>query len=172
MSGATAPTTMRGHNIAPRRGPAPHTFTVSKDVVIRRPIEEVFEYLADPCNDPEWCPAVSVTEPVPGDGAQPGPRWRFVHSPGPFKDEEGTIELVDKDPPHRITWLSETEGAFFLVTYRLEPVEDGTRFTQESETHFRGRTRRLWPVMRFLVSRGVASQMRRLRRILDQETAA
>ena len=56
---------------------------IERSIVIARPPEDVFAFVADPANDVEWCRKVRSVEAVPGDPD----RWRVVHKPVPGKPE-------------------------------------------------------------------------------------
>ena len=41
---------------------------VKRSVTINAPVEKVFNYLADPMNQPEWLPSLMVIKDVTGSG--------------------------------------------------------------------------------------------------------
>ena len=53
--------------------------TEEADIVIERPIDEVFAYVSDPLNDPEWCPTVREAQQVGGGSPVVGAEYRFMH---------------------------------------------------------------------------------------------
>ena len=52
---------------------------VRRSIDIRRPLAEVFEYVADCTNDPRWCKKVESVRQVEGEGPGPGARYVVVH---------------------------------------------------------------------------------------------
>src|SRR5215204_89085 len=99
-------------------------------VVIDRPIEEVFAFLADGENDPRFSPRVleiaRTTDGPPGVGTVYA---STVKDAGVKTRRE--FELTRFDPPTRIRWK---ETSTNLVTapeggYDLAPEGDGTRVT-------------------------------------------
>jgi carbon monoxide dehydrogenase subunit G len=99
-------------------------------VVVERPIEEVFAFLADGENDPKFSPRVleiaKTTEGPPGVGTVYA---STVKDAGMKTKRE--FRLTEFDPPTRIRW---TEVSKNLITaaeggYDLAPAGDGTRVT-------------------------------------------
>ena len=99
-------------------------------VVIDRPIEEVFAFLADGENDPKFSPRVleiaKTTEGPPGVGTVYA---STVKDAGVKTRRE--FELTEFEPPTRIRWRETSRN---LVTapeggYDLAPQGDGTRVT-------------------------------------------
>jgi uncharacterized protein YndB with AHSA1/START domain len=99
-------------------------------VVIDRPVEEVFAFLADGENDPKFSPRVleiaKTTEGPPGVGTVYA---STVKDAGVKTKRE--FKLTEFEPPTRIRW---TEVSKNLVTapeggYNLAPEGSGTRVT-------------------------------------------
>jgi uncharacterized protein YndB with AHSA1/START domain len=140
---------------------------IERMIVIERPTEEVWDYIADLRNDPQWCDKVRSVEQVEGGGPGPGARYVVMHRPIPMrKAKELAVTIEEFDPPHRMRIREEDEDGVFDVTYELEPAGDGTRLTQ--------RDRIDWKIPRFqqplawrLVSRDIASQFAALKRKLE-----
>jgi uncharacterized protein YndB with AHSA1/START domain len=102
-----------------------------RDVVIDRHIEEVFDFVADPLNDPRWCAKVLRVDQVEGDGPGPGARYDVLHRPIPFRPPRRLIHTcVAWEPPKRIVWHEDDGTDVFDVTYELESVWTATRLTQ------------------------------------------
>jgi uncharacterized protein YndB with AHSA1/START domain len=99
-------------------------------VVVDRPIEDVFAFLADGENDPKFSPRVQgITKTTDG---PPGVGTRYAST---VKDAGMTtkreFELTEFSPPTRIRW---TERSKNIVTvpeggYDLAPEGAGTRVT-------------------------------------------
>jgi hypothetical protein len=71
--------------------------TAETSIVIMRPPDEVFAFLADP-NDPRWCDRVRSVEPV-GQG-----EYRVMHKPLRTQPRpyELHMRLVTSDPPRQL----------------------------------------------------------------------
>jgi len=141
---------------------------IEKSTLIARPVEAVFDFVADPRNDPLWCPKVKSVEPAGEANEGPGARFVVVHRPVPFLPARRMdYTLRDWDPPRRIEWREDDGHDLIAVTYTLEPVEGGTRFTQRDDAQLSA-PRPLHPLMRIGIGADVAGQLRRLRRHLER----
>jgi uncharacterized protein YndB with AHSA1/START domain len=104
-----------------------HRVQITRSIVIDRPRGEVFAYVADARNDPEWCPKVTSTELV-AEG-----RYAVVHKPIPGRPaRELTMTCRAQEPPTRIEWHEDDGHDSVDVTYALEDHGGSTRFTQRS----------------------------------------
>ena len=99
-------------------------------VVIDRPIDEVFAYLADGENDPKFSPRVleiaRTTDGPPGVGTV---YKSTVKDAGMTTKRE--FELTAFEPPTRIRWAERSKNAITASEggYDLAPEGDGTRVT-------------------------------------------
>ncbi len=93
-----------------------------------KPADEVFAYLADLRNFPDWDPGTTSAKQADGDGPAVGARYELEASRSTF-----CYEVERYEPPSKIvaratkSWISsldtitvETEGAGSLVTYDAE----------------------------------------------------
>lgn len=134
---------------------------------IERPIEQVFDLVADPRNDPRWCPHVRTVRQVRGDGPAPGARYAAVHDPM-GRPVDLTYEILTLDPPHRLVLEQDDHLGTFVTTLQLERIDEAsTRLTQSSDLRFKGAVRLLAPVIRWFVVRGNREQFRRLDGVLE-----
>jgi uncharacterized membrane protein len=141
---------------------------VSRSVVIARPVQDVFGYLADARNDPTWCPKVLSVEQIEGDEPGPGARYRVTHRPIPFRPaREMDHTCLSWMPPTRIQWREDDGTDVLDVTYMLEDLDGATRLTQHSDVDL-GAPRVLHPVMRAGIGHDVASQLKTLRKQLER----
>jgi len=138
------------------------------EIVIRRPPEDVFVLLADLEKVPRWNPAIERTErTTPGDVGV-GSTYRQLRS-APTRSEE-TFRIVRFDPPERLA-LDGQIGSFGAhVDYVLERTPGGTRLTNrvslEPPTVL---SRVVVPLAVSQISAAVASNLDRLRRIMEEE---
>lgn len=145
---------------------------IEKSIQIARPIEEVFAFVADPQNDPAWCPKVKSVQPAGGVAGGPGARFVVVHRPIPFRPARRMdYTLVEWEPPHRIEWREDDGHDLIAVTYNLEPADDRTGFTQRDDAEISA-PRLLHPLMRVGIGTDIARQLRHLRRHLERPGGA
>lgn len=137
-------------------------------IVIDRPMQEVWEHIADLRNDPGWCKKVDSVEQLSGDGPGADARYRAMHRPRPLaKAKELMVSVEEYAPPSRVRLREEDDDGVFDVTYELEPVGDGTRLTQRDRIDWKI-PRFQQPIARRIVSRDIANQFSALKRRLEK----
>jgi uncharacterized protein YndB with AHSA1/START domain len=137
----------------------------SGEVTIRRPVEEVFAFLADGENNPRWRAAVTDISLVAGDAGQVGAAYRQgMRGPG------GRIPA-----DYRITIAQPGEALAFTVTagpvrpegrYDFETVPEGTRVRFRLSCQLRGLARLLAPMVARQMPKEIAS-LTELKRVLE-----
>lgn len=131
---------------------------VEESIEIARPLQEVWDFVADPMNDVRWCPKVKRVE-----AAGPGV-WKVSHKPVPWRSAiELELRQVEVDEPRRMLIREEDDVSVFEVEYRLEPSGPATRFTQVSEIEWKRLPRFLYGVFERGVRRDLRVQLRELR---------
>ena len=97
---------------------------LERDIVIGRPVGDVFSYVAEPANLPSWQPAVvEVRRPEGGIdvGSRFGETRNFVG-----KRFQTTVEIVALEPD-RLFGIRVVDGPLPLtIRHVFEPVGDGT----------------------------------------------
>jgi uncharacterized membrane protein len=101
---------------------------VEESVVIARPPEAVFDYLAQADNLPEWDSSIVHADQVGAGPVGVGTRWRGI-SKILGRRFEWTTEITEFDRPRRSSSRSVEGKLQFTVTIMLEPADGGTRFT-------------------------------------------
>jgi uncharacterized protein YndB with AHSA1/START domain len=134
------------------------TFTAQESVIINRPIDEVFAFIADAKNDPRWCPAVKSIEPISGNGPGPGAKYRMQHTPGGMKFD-ATVEVVAYEPPRLLKWTMLDSGHTLHGRYELEAINGNTRLTQTSQITFEGWLRIPGLLMKRFIARDVQKEL-------------
>jgi hypothetical protein len=132
---------------------------VAETIEINRGIAQVWHFVADPMNDPAWCPKVKLVDRVASN------RWVAQHKPIPLRPPAAlTVDQVAAEAPYRLVLREEDDAAIFDVEYRLEPTSAGMRFTQTSDF----RWKRLPAVVQRLLAPGVRRDLRRQLRELKR----
>ena len=143
---------------------------IVRAVVIDCHIEDVFAYVCDPLNDPQWCGKVLSVEQVEGSGPGPGARYDVLHRPIPLRPARRmAYACLDWDPPARIAWREDDGADLIDVGYELESVWTSTRLTQRDDVARLGAPRALHPQLRIGIGRDVERQLRALKRLLEGE---
>ena len=145
---------------------------VENTITIERPIEEVFEYVSTPENDPTW---VSVS--IRNQRTSPGPMRVGMTIEEDVKifgrTSRDTWEVTEYEPPTVIAYRA-TSGLLCggVVRLRCELVEGGTRLTHvvEYEPH-RVYYKTIAPFMPWATKQLIASMDHTLKDLLEGKTA-
>jgi len=140
---------------------------VEHTVTIDRPIEEVFEYVSSPENDPTWVPAALRHERT-----SPGPMrvgmttqmdLKFLGRTGTY-----TWKVVEYESPNLLAYRATSGPLPIVVRLQFEPVDGGTRFTHAIDTEPRGiYYQALAPLMPGAIERILESMHRNLKNQLE-----
>lgn len=144
--------------------------TVEHEVVIRRPVGEVFDFVSDSEHLPAWTAGVKrVSRSSPGPIGV-GTTYRVV-AKMLGRRVESTYEVTAYEPD-RLVALRMTSPLFaFEETYRFEPEDAGRTVVQvEADVHPSGALRFLGPLLGLAMQRQVQSDHRRLRSTLERRS--
>ena len=134
-------------------------------VIIRRPVEDVFAFLADFENVPKWNYAIVETRKVSPGPVGVGTTYRQTRSV-PSRSEEG-FQVTVFEPPSRLEVQGQLGPFTARVTYVLEPTGGGTRLTNAVELGSSGLLAVAAPLATSRVKRAVAANLDTLRRLLE-----
>lgn len=134
-------------------------------IVINRPVEEVFSYLMDVNNWPEWTgfPELEQTSEGP---VGVGTTFRGV-SEFLGRSGEWTSEVTAYEPnrkfQQKIIWgsMSIEQSSIF------EPVEGGTKYTQIGEGETGGIFKMATPVVNRMMKKQLESNLAKLKEVLE-----
>src|SRR5438034_7596289 len=138
----------------------------SESVEIARTPADVFGYVADLRNEPNWhadIAAVPVDTPaVPAVG-------RAVHVKfKPFMGRtDGTFTALEADDGSRIVYRADFAGLQPLITYSVERAGAGARFTRAVAMQPHGVARLMTPMMKLMVPRRNRVFVQNLKRTLE-----
>ena len=138
--------------------------SATNDIVIDRQRDEVFAFLADPENDPQWRSGVIDIKHVSGSGVGAryaqgvkGPRGRRIPA---------DIEITELTPGESIGFQTLTGPVRPRGRYLLEPDEAGTRVRFELEADVGGLKRFMAPMVQKAMDSEVG-QLERLKRAIE-----
>jgi len=117
-----------------------HTLTIN------RPVKNVFDFVADPSNEPDW--HLDVREVLrPKDGPyELGETFQWVVRFGGSKTYSLEITALE---PNRLVEITTREGAVLpVLTHTFQPDGDGTRYTRRVRFETRGLLRVMAPLMK------------------------
>lgn len=140
-------------------------YTLEAKITIDRTPDEVFAFVADAENDPQWCVHVPEVTKA-GDNESGLARYEFVQSMGPARIA-GIIEYLSNSPPFELSSVAKATGAMFESSYRLEPSNGGTVLTHTKTAHWNGLIRLTHPVQKAMGKRIQVRQLVALKTILE-----
>jgi uncharacterized protein YndB with AHSA1/START domain len=126
--------------------------TMQETFTIDRPVEEVFDYLADVRNELEWNPTIRSAQKVTEGPIRTG--TRFIGDYRPLG--RATIDIVEMDRPLSIRFLATWTRLSFDGAFTLAQAGTGTVVHVTLVLQPRGVLKLLFP----LIARQVARQMR------------
>jgi uncharacterized protein YndB with AHSA1/START domain len=140
---------------------------VERSITIDRPVREVFAYVTDPANDPNWQP--DVLETTRPDGAMgTGSRYSFLVKFMGRRRVEAQVETLDPERTYAVRVLSGPPfGLLPFVTYTFEPTNGGTRLTRRVQAQPSGFGRVMEPMMKSAIGRYTTRYLDKLRGILQ-----
>jgi uncharacterized protein YndB with AHSA1/START domain len=139
--------------------------SASNEIVIQRPREDVFAFLADPENDLQWRSGVLEIKRVSGSGV--GARYaQGVKGPG-GRRIPADIEITELRPGELIAFQTLTGPVRPRGRYVLTAAEDGTLVRFELEADVRGVKRLMTPMVQKTMNNEVG-QLVQLKRTIEQ----
>jgi hypothetical protein len=140
--------------------------TFQNTVTIRRPIEDVFGFLADFENIPTWNYAILRTSKTSAGPVGVGTTYRQIRSL-PSRAEEG-FEVTVFEPTSRLEIHGEMGPFTATISYLLKPLGDGTCLTNTVDLEpASGALRLLAPLAASRVKTAVATNLDALRQLLE-----
>ena len=123
--------------------------TVEKGVLVDRPAEEVFDFLADVRNEQRWNPNVIAIESESDGPLSVGGMFEGVYRRG----GRMRFELVEAVGPSRLVFRGGGRQMALVATLELERVSSATRVRMKAEMEPRGPVKLLAPLMRKPIER-------------------
>lgn len=140
--------------------------TFENTVTIRRPTAEVFAFLADFENIPQWNYAIVQTQKVSEGPVGVGTIYRQVRSVPSHSEER--FEVTAYNPPRRLEIHGQLGPFPARLSYALDAMPEGTRVTNAVELELRGPSRLLGRVAVPRVRDAVAANLSELKELLEQ----
>ena len=142
---------------------------VEHSVVIDRPVEDVWSFMADPENDSQWVSGVVESAKTSEGPMGLGATLKIVRN---FLGRriEADLELTEWEPNKRSAIRSTSGPISVAGTRTFEAVEGGTRVTDEVEADLRGFFRLAEPLVERTAQRQIESDYESLKGILESQT--
>jgi uncharacterized protein YndB with AHSA1/START domain len=138
-------------------------------IVINQPVEKVFNYVSNPLNLPEWQgPPVeirSLQQTTPGQ-LREGDRFTTILQFLGRRYETPT-EVSAYEPNRRLSYRGTGGPVPTQITFILEEVPRGTRFTHSQEVELRGYFGLAGPLFEIAARRQLRSELQTLKDLLE-----
>jgi len=122
---------------------------IDGEIVIGRPVEVVFDYVADQSNEPQYNPQMVRAEKVTTGPVGAGTKFRSaVASRG--RTAEMLIEITGYDRPHRLASATTMQQAEIRYTLTFEPAGSGTRMRWSGQVRPKGAVKVLGPLIAWM----------------------
>jgi uncharacterized membrane protein len=136
----------------------------SSEIVVKCPRDELFAFLADPENDPQWRSGVLDLKRVSGSGV--GARYaQGVKGPG-GRRIAADIEITELTPGETIAFQTVAGPVRPRGRYLLTAADGGTRVRFELEADVKGAKRLLIPMVQKTMNKEVR-QLHSLKRVIE-----
>ena len=122
---------------------------IDGEIVIDRPVDEVFDYVADQSNEPQYNPQMVRAEKITTGPVSAGTKFRSaVASRG--RTAEMLIEITGYDRPHRLASATTMRQADISYTLIFEPAASATRMRWSGQVRPKGAFKLLGPLITWM----------------------
>lgn len=139
---------------------------VEGEIIIDRPVEEVFDFVADERNEPRYNPQMLRAEQISAGPIGRGTRFR-AESKVMGRSMAMTITFAAYDRPRRLTSSTHLSTMDILGTLTFEPVPEGTRMRWSWDLKPRGVLKLMTPLISRLGRRQEQTIWTALKRYLE-----
>ena len=122
---------------------------IQGEIVIGRPVDVVFDYVADQTNEPQYNPQMVRAEKITAGPIGKGTQFRSaVASMG--RTAEMLIECTSYEPPTLLASTTTMQQVDIDYTLTFEPDTAGTRMRWSGQVHPKGAYRLIGPVITWM----------------------
>jgi hypothetical protein len=139
---------------------------VEGDLLIERPVEDVFDFVADACHEPRFNPQMLRVEKVSPGPIGLGARFSAEMATGRRRTPM-TIEFTGFERPRRLASTTRLASMEIRGELAFDPVPDGTRMRWRWDLRPRGVTRLLGPLIGAIGRRQERAIWTNLKRLLE-----
>lgn len=122
---------------------------IEGDILINRPVETVFDFVADESNEPRYNPQMLSAQKVSNGPIGLGTRFR-AQTASQGRPIEMIIEMTVYDRPRRLASSTQMAEMDIRGTLTFEPSGDGTRMHWSWDVKPRGVLKLLGPLVGFM----------------------
>ena len=141
---------------------------IQGDIVINRPIDEVFDFAADECNEPEYNPDMTLAEMVTQGPIGVGSKFHCVMTGARAADM--TIEYTEFDRPRRLASTAHMSSMDINGTLLFEPQGQSTKMKWLWNIEPRGFMKLLGPIVRRMGERQELANWTAMKKVLEAQS--
>lgn len=143
---------------------------IEGEIVINRPVDEVFDFVADERNEPRYNPRIRSAEKLSPGPIGHGTRFRAEFAPG-RRPVAMTIELTGYQRPRRLASWTRLPRMDIRGALTFDPVPGGTRMRWSWDAEPRGVLKLTSPMVARIGRRQERDIWANLKRLLETREA-
>jgi len=140
---------------------------IEGEIIIHRPVEEVFDFVADERNEPRYNRRMLRAEKTSAGPVGPGTRFQ-VELDTMGRTTPMTVEFTNYDRPRRVASCTRSSMMTTAGTLSFEPIADGTLMQWSWEVRPRGILTFITPLVSWLGPRQEQNIWGNLKRLLER----
>ena len=122
---------------------------IKGDILIDRPVENVFDYVADECNEPSYNAQMRLVEKISDGPIGVGTQYRADVVSG-SRPVSMVIEYTAYERPRRLASKTTMSAMDIAYTLTFEPVGEGTRMGWSGEIEPHGMLKLMGPLVAWM----------------------
>jgi uncharacterized membrane protein len=139
---------------------------IEGEIIIKRPVEEVFDFCADESNEPRYNPRMTHAEQTSSGAIGLGSQFQAeMRTMG--RKVSMTIEWTAYERPRRLASWTRLSGMDIRGDLRFEPVTGGTRMRWAWDLEPHGGVKLMGPMLRTIGRRQERNIWTSLKRVLE-----
>ena len=143
-------------------------FAIEAEIRINHPLEDVFNFVADSRNDPQWAVPVLECTQIAGDGPGLGAQYTFA-SKVAWGKVHGQMEVVIYEPPQRIEWEMQSSVNSTRARIDFKSEAGATLLSARSTLKARGLFRLTESMMEKEIDKAYRQQFQNLKELLEAQ---
>lgn len=142
--------------------------TIDLFTLVDCPLQEVFDFLSNPLNLPQWQTMIArIEQTTPGNPAV-GTKYRvFASALG--RNIEGELQITTFEPPHQIGFRNQSGPMRVEITVTLKPVGSGAKIALHAEGNPAGAFALAEGILAGKVKNEMEANLARLKAVLEKK---
>ena len=138
------------------------------EIIVCRPVTQVFDFLSNLENAPQWQNGVLASEVITTGQIGVGTRFKeTLKLMG--RPVEAICEIIEHEPGHRFVWQGSAPSLKFQGQYQFEPVSEGTRVSYTGSTELSGLWRLVEPLMAGEINKEIDTELKMIKSAVEAQ---